>query len=113
MLSFTKTDGNSFHIVLLLWWFCPDYSFSNSENKSKLSAQKLPGKGYFPNPMDKPSYTFMHKWPRREMVKVFLSEYADMCYAHLSRIFRKLNILPVSRFQNVSCPESYSATSIK
>ena len=88
-------------------------NFGFVRERSKLSAQKLPGKGYFPNPMDKPSYTFMHKWPRRGKVKVFLSEYADMCYTHPSRVFRKLNILPVSRFQNVLCPESYSATLIK
>ena len=30
--------------------------------------------------------------------KVFLSDYADMCHTHLSRIFCKLNVLPVSRF---------------
>ena len=31
---------------------------------------------------------------------MFLSDYADMCYTHLSRVFRRLNVLPVSRFQN-------------
>ena len=27
--------------------------------------------------------------------KVFLSEYADMCHTHFSRVFRRLNLLPV------------------
>ena len=27
-----------------------------------------------------------------------------MRYTHLSRVFRRLNMLPVSRFQNFSCP---------
>ena len=42
-----------------------------------MSAQKLPGKGYFPNPMDKPDYTFMHKWPCRyplESIKTVVTE---------------------------------------
>ena len=30
--------------------------------------------------------------------KVFLSDYADMCHTHLSRVSRRLNLLPVSRF---------------
>ena len=29
-----------------------------------------------------------------------------MCYAHLSRVFRRLNMLPVSRFQHFLCPGS-------
>ena len=33
--------------------------------RSKLSAQKLPGKGYFPDPMDTPGYTSTHNSPRR------------------------------------------------
>ena len=37
---------------------------------------------------------------------MFLSDYADMCYTHLSRVFRRLNMLPVSRFQNFLCPGS-------
>ena len=28
--------------------------------------------------------------------KVFLSDYGDMCHTHLSRVFHKLNVLPVS-----------------
>ena len=32
--------------------------------------------------------------------KVFLSDYAKMCYTHLSGAFRRLNMLSVSRFQN-------------
>ena len=31
-------------------------------------------------------------------VKVFLSDYADMCNRHLSRVFRKVKVPPVSRF---------------
>ena len=27
--------------------------------------------------------------------KVFLSNYADMCHSHLSRVFRRLNVLSV------------------
>ena len=29
-----------------------------------------------------------------------------MCYAHVSRVFRRLNMLPISRFQNFLCPGS-------
>ena len=29
--------------------------------------------------------------------KIFLSDYADMCLSHLSMVFRRLNVLPVSR----------------
>ena len=29
-----------------------------------------------------------------------------MCYARVSRVFRRLNLLPVSRFQNFLCPGS-------
>ena len=32
-----------------------------------------------------------------------LSDNADMCYAHLSRVIRRLNMLPLSRFQNFIC----------
>ena len=31
---------------------------------------------------------------------MFLSDFADMCYTHLSWVFFRLNMLPVSRFQN-------------
>ena len=31
--------------------------------------------------------------------KVFLSDYADMCYRHLSKVFGRLNMLPVSASQ--------------
>ena len=39
--------------------------------------------------------------------KVFLSDYADMCYRHLdlSRVFSRLNMLPVSLFQTFLYPE--------
>ena len=37
---------------------------------------------------------------------MFLSDYADMWYTHFSRSFRRLNMLPVSRFQNLLCPGS-------
>ena len=29
-----------------------------------------------------------------------------MCYTHLSRVFHRLNMLPVSRFQNFLCSAS-------
>ena len=35
----------------------------------------------------------------------------DMCYTHLSRVFRRLNMLPVSRFQNFLCPGSDDGSS--
>ena len=39
---------------------------------------------------------------------MFLTDYADMCYiyTHLSRVLRRLDMLPVSRFQNLLCPGS-------
>ena len=43
-------------------------NFGFVRERNKLSAQKLPGKGYFPNSMDKPGYTFTHKWPRRAWI---------------------------------------------
>ena len=42
---------------------------------------------------------------------MFLSDYADMCYTHLSRVLRRLNMLPVSRFQNFLCPGSDDGSS--
>ena len=42
---------------------------------------------------------------------VFLSDYADMCYTHLSWVFRRLNMLPSSRSQNFSCPGSDDGSS--
>ena len=36
---------------------------------------------------------------------------ADMCYTHLSWVFRRLNMLPVSRFQNFLCPGSDDGSS--
>ena len=56
---------------LILCHYCNDFAliiasvihkirvknFGFVREKSKLSAQKFPGKGYFPNPMDKPGYT--------------------------------------------------------
>ena len=38
--------------------------------------------------------------------KVFLSDYADMCHTHLSTVFCRLNLLPVSCFENFLCPGS-------
>ena len=38
-------------------------------------------------------------------VKVFLSDYADMCHTHLSTVFLRLNMLPVSCFDTL-CPGS-------
>ena len=29
-------------------------------------AQKVPGKGHFPDPMDMHDYTFTRKWPRQD-----------------------------------------------
>ena len=43
-------------------------NFGFVRERNKLSAQKLPGKGYFPNPMDKPGYTFTRKWPHRAWI---------------------------------------------
>ena len=43
--------------------------------------------------------------------KVFLSDYADVCYTHVSRVFRRLDMLLVSRFQNFSCPGSDDGSS--
>ena len=37
---------------------------------------------------------------------VFLCDYADMCHTHLSRVFRRQKVLPVSRFKNFLCPGS-------
>ena len=37
---------------------------------------------------------------------MFLSDSADMCYTHLSGVFRRLNMLPVSHFQTFLCPGS-------
>ena len=31
--------------------------------------------------------------------KVFLSDYADVCHSHHSRVFRRLNVLPVHVFK--------------
>ena len=38
--------------------------------------------------------------------KVFFSDSPEMCYTHLSRVFCRLNMPPVSRFQNFLCPGS-------
>ena len=41
----------------------------------------------------------------------FLSDNSDMCHAQLSRVFRRLNMLPVSCFQNFLCPGSDDGSS--
>ena len=35
--------------------------------------------------------------------KIFLSDYADVCYTRFYRVFRRLDMLLVSRFKNL-CP---------
>ena len=47
------------------------------------------------------------------LAKVLLSDYADMCYGHLYSVFGRLNMLPVSRFQNFLCPGSDDGSSSK
>ena len=37
---------------------------------------------------------------------MFLSDYVDICSTYVSRVFHRLNMLPVSRFQNFYCPGS-------
>ena len=41
-----------------------------------------------------------------QKAKVFFSDSPEMCCTHLSRVFCRLNMPPVSRFQNFLCPGS-------
>ena len=46
-----------------------------------------------------------------QKAKVFFSDNPEMCYAHLSRVFCRLNMPPVSRFKNFLCPGSDDGSS--
>ena len=46
-----------------------------------------------------------------QKAKVFFSDNPEMCYTHLSRVFCRLNMPPVSRFKNFLCPGSDDGSS--